>query len=214
MATSGDTAQTLSRGIDVLTLIAASPQGKTPSQVAAELGLSRTIVYRLVSTLVEHGLVRRRDDGLLTIGVGALRLSENVLPALRESTRDILERLAEKAGATAHLCVADGQEVLAVSVVEPQTTTFHVAYRVGSRTPLGVGALGQAIESARAGQSRLHESEGQLIPGAHGIVASLPDLAGALGAVGVVTLAGVETAVMRDAVQAAADELAKAFEPA
>ncbi|SDE03607.1 DNA-binding transcriptional regulator, IclR family [Paracoccus isoporae] len=202
-----DSAQTLNRGLDVLELLASSRQGRTITQIAADLGLSRTIVYRLATTLVDRGLLHRDSDGLHTVGLGTLRLGENVLPALRESTRPALEKLAERAAATAHFCVADGPDVLAVSVVEPSSTTFHVAYRVGSRTPAGLGALGRAVAAAAEGRSETFESVGALVPGAHGIVTSLPGLKAVAAAIGVVTLAGAETEVMRQAVEDCAREL-------
>ena len=101
---------------------------------------------------------------MLTTGLGTLRLTANVLPALREGTRDILERLAEEVGATAHLVIAEGDEALAVSVVEPRHTTFHVAYRTGSRTPLGVGALGKALAAAPRGERRALRERGRADP--------------------------------------------------
>jgi DNA-binding IclR family transcriptional regulator len=206
-----DTSQTLSRGLDVLKLLASSPHARTPAQLAQELGLSRTIIYRLVGTLVEHGLVRRAEDGTVSVSAGALVLTQHVLGSVREATREILEDLAREVEATAHFCVADGDDVLAVAVVEPPFTTFHVAYRVGARTGRGQGALGEAIEASRRGESDIFESEGKLVPGAHGVVASLPGLPGPPAAVGVVTLVGQETPAMADAVRRAAQRLHSAL---
>ena len=202
-----DTSQTLSRGLDVLALVCASADGLTPAQIASELKLSRTIVYRLVGTLAEHRLIRRNADGLLTAGLGTLSLTENIAPTLRQGSREILESLAEELGATAHLSIADGDEALAVAVVEPKSTTFHVAYRTGSRTPLGLGGVGQALLAARQGQRDLFTSEGQIVAGAKGIVAALPGPAGLACALGVVTLAGTDTSAWGPRVKAAAEEL-------
>lgn len=204
---SGDTSQTLGRGLDVLELVAASAEGLTPAQIAAQLELSRTIVYRLVGTLVEHRLVRRNSEGLLTAGLGTLALSQNIAPTLRHGSREVLEQLAEDLGATAHLAIVDGEEALAVSVVEPRTTTFHLAYRTGSRTPLGVGALGRALTAARAGEGGVYESEGELIGGAKGVVAAVPGSPSLAWCVGVVTLASMDTSTWGPRVRAAATEL-------
>lgn len=43
----------------------------------------------------------------------------------------------------------DGSEALAVAVVEPTWTDYHVAYRAGFRHPLDRGAAGRAILAAR-----------------------------------------------------------------
>ena len=57
----------------------------------------------------------------------------------------MLRRLAEQVGCTAHLTVAEGDEALALAVIEPSWTDFHVSYRVGARHPLNRGAAGKAI---------------------------------------------------------------------
>ncbi|OLT27344.1 hypothetical protein BJF79_01755 [Actinomadura sp. CNU-125] len=208
-----ETSQTLSRGLDVLQLLAASETALSPAQIATALGLSRTIVYRLVSTLAEYGLVRRDPDGSLTIGLGALRLTRNLHAGLRETAGEHLDRLANAAGATAHLVVADGGEALAVAVVEPRATTFHVAHRVGSRTPLGVGAAGKALVAAAEGRDGLFFSENELAPGAHGVSAPLRRVRGIAAAVGVVTLVGTATPEMRTLVERAAAALDDALDP-
>ena len=51
----------------------------------------------------------------------------------------------EKVGCTAHLTVVEGAEALALAVVEPSWTDFHVSYRVGTRHPLAQGAAGKAV---------------------------------------------------------------------
>ena len=74
-----------------------------------------------------------------------LHLASAVQPVLRDLAVPVLRALAEAVGCTAHLTVADGEEALALAVVEPSWTDFHVAYRVGSRHPLDQGAAGKAI---------------------------------------------------------------------
>lgn len=209
--TDSETSQTFSRGLDVLQLLAASPTGRTPSQLAAELSLSRTIIYRLLNTLLEHRLVRRTDDGRIIMAPGSLALTENVLGAMRQSVRPVLADLARDAEATAHFSVADGDDILAVAVEEPPFTTFHLSYRVGARTPRGRGALGDAIRAAGRGETGIFESEGKLIQGAYGIVAPLPSLNGPASAIGLVTLAGQESDRMRRLVATAAQRLSDDF---
>ncbi|MFD0822178.1 helix-turn-helix domain-containing protein, partial [Micromonospora zhanjiangensis] len=50
----GETAQTLDRGLRLLHLVADAPGGLTVTEAAARLGVGRTVVYRLVGALVEH----------------------------------------------------------------------------------------------------------------------------------------------------------------
>ncbi|NUS49674.1 MAG: helix-turn-helix domain-containing protein, partial [Nocardioidaceae bacterium] len=70
-----ETSQTLDRGLRVLHTLAASPQGLTVTALAAEIGVNRTVVYRLVTTLEQHGLARRDSHGRLHVGLGVLALA-------------------------------------------------------------------------------------------------------------------------------------------
>jgi DNA-binding IclR family transcriptional regulator len=140
-----ETSQTLDRGLRVLDALAAASNGLTVTELAAAIGVNRTVVYRLVSTLEQHALVRRDPRGRLQVGLGVLRLASAVQPVLRDLALPVLRDLAEAVGCTAHLTVADGDEALALAVAEPTWTDFHVGYRVGSRHPLDRGAAGRAI---------------------------------------------------------------------
>ena len=57
---SAETSQTLDRGLRVLEVLAGSPGGLTVTELAGRLGVNRTVVYRLVSTLEQHALLRER----------------------------------------------------------------------------------------------------------------------------------------------------------
>jgi DNA-binding IclR family transcriptional regulator len=149
-----ESAQTLDRGLRVLFALADAPRGRSVAELATELGLARPILYRLLATLEAHGLARRGGDGTFRIGLAVLDLARRVQPLLREAALPALRGLAERVGATAHLTVADGGEALAVAVVEPSWTAYHVGYRVGSRHPLDRGAAGRAILLARAQAAR------------------------------------------------------------
>src|SRR6478752_10690372 len=135
-----ETSQTLDRGLSVLELLSDSSDGLTVTEIAARLGVSRTVVYRLVVTLEQHALLRRGTDGRCRLGMAVLALARQVQPVLREAAIPALRRLADAVGATAHLTVVDGSDALAVAVVEPTRSDFHVAYRVGARHPLDRGA--------------------------------------------------------------------------
>ena len=122
-----ETSQTLDRGLRVLGVLAAAPDGLTVTELARRLGVNRTVVYRLVSTLEQHTLVRRDPRGRLHLGLGVLHLASAVQPVLRDLAVPVLRELAEAVGCTAHLTVADGQEALALAVVGPSGAGFHAS---------------------------------------------------------------------------------------
>lgn len=210
-----ETSQTLDRGLRVLSVLAGSPGGLSITELSATVGVNRTVVYRLVATLEQHGLCRRDASGRLHVGLGVLTLSRGLQPVLRELTNPVLRRLAEELGTTAHLTVADGGEALAIAVVEPTWTDFHVAYRVGARHPLEQGAAGKAILLGRDLDAdslpgdRFVQTVGELQPGARGLAAPVMGVEGLAASVGIVTLGDLDTAVVAPKVTAAALEVAQ-----
>lgn len=184
-------AQTLQRGLSLLRAVAdAEGDAATVSELAAAIDASRPAVYRLLGPLAEAGLVWR-DGSKVRLGAGLLRLAGRVLPQLREASVPILKELAEDVGATAHLSIAEGEEVQAVAVVEPSWTSFHVAYRVGSRHPISRGAAGKAI-TLRASEPGWVVTTGELQPGAVGVAAPLRGVAGLRASIGVVSLEPID----------------------
>ena len=202
--------QTLDRGLRALDALAAAPDGLTMTELAARLEVNRTVVHRLVATLERHALVRRGARGRLRVGLGVLRLGAAVQPVLREVALPVLRRLAEAVGCTAHLTLAEGEEALALAVVEPSWTDFHVGYRVGSRHPVGTGAAGRAILLGRSAEAAPYAvSVGELQAGARGLAAPVRGVAGLQASVGIVTLdAGLDEEVVGPRVVDAAAELA------
>ncbi len=206
--------QTLDRGLRILEELADEDHaaGMTISELAALLGVGRPVVYRLVATLEEHQLVTRHE-GRARLGLGMHRLAGAAVPALRQRARPSLRRLADAVGATAHLTVVEGGEAVALVVVEPSATDFHVAYRTGARHALERGAAGRAILAAREGAPRLVRTMGDLQQGAHGLAMALP--VGAARAhleasVGVVALHELDESTVEPAIRTAAEELAEA----
>ena len=93
---------------------------------------------------------------------------------------------------TAHLTVADGDEALALAVVEPSWTDFHVSYRVGARHPLDKGAAGRAILLGRDPAAEFAVTGAELPSGAKGLAAPIRHIAGFEGSVGIITLGDLD----------------------
>ena len=204
--------QTLDRGLRLLELLAARDHGQTVTDLAEALDVARPVVYRLLATLEDHGLAAVDGTGRYRLGFGLTRLSGRLLPVLRAAAEPRLRVLADDVGATAHLTVADGDDGVAVAVVEPSATSFHVAYRTGSRHPLDRGAAGKAILGGRrppTQRRRWYLTTGELQEGAVGLATPLGH--GQIEAsVGVVTLGRIDErrigpAVVRTATALRAD---------
>lgn len=183
--------QTLDRGLQLLEVIAAEPAGYPIGELTDRLGLNRTVVYRLVSTLERRGLVHRDGAGRITAGLGLVPLAGAVHPMLRARTSPVLRALADEVGATAHLTVAEADEAEAIAVVEPRWTDVHVAYRVGARHDVHDAAAGRAIVLARdprPGAPAYVSSAGEFQHGAQGVAAPILGVDGLDASLGIVSL--------------------------
>ena len=143
--TNNHQALTLDRGLSVLEALAESDQGMTVGEIAIALGIHRQAVYRLLGTLERRNFAAPAGPGRWRLGIGAISLNGAFVPRLQAAARPLLRDLAERGVATAFLTVAEGNETVALAVVEPSQTDFHLAYREGSRHPLNLGAAGVAI---------------------------------------------------------------------
>jgi DNA-binding IclR family transcriptional regulator len=208
--TGRESSLTLERGLALLQAVADSEsEAPTISDLATAIGASRAAVYRLLVPLQDRGLVRR-DGSKVRLGLGLLRLAARVTPQLRLAALPALRELAESVGATAHLTVADGEEAQAVAVIEPSWTTYHVAYRVGTRHPLSRGAAGKAIGLREENPGWL-ATTGELQSGASGIAAPVRGVPGLRASVGVVSFQALDGDVVGPEVLAAAAAVATAL---
>ena len=164
-----ETSQTFDRGLRLLELLADADGAPTVTELAEALGVARPVVYRLLATLEDHGLAAADDAGRYRIGLGLVHLGGRVLPVVRAAAEPHLRLLAEEVRATAHLTVAEGDEGVAVPVVEPSSTAFHVAYRTGTRHRSTVVPLGRPSSgAATARPRRWYVTIGELQEGARG----------------------------------------------
>ncbi|WP_019813546.1 IclR family transcriptional regulator [Saccharomonospora saliphila] len=200
---------TLDRGLAVLQAVADADGSATISELATAIGSSRAAVYRLLVPLAERGLVWR-EGSRVRLGSGVLRLAGQMLPQLRAVARPVLHDLAESVGATAHLSVVEGEHVHVVAVAEPSWTTFHVAYRVGSRHPAARGAVGKALAQRPRGRGWAAVS-GDPQRGTFSVAATVRSIPGVRAVLGVVSLTALDNATVGSQLVEAATTLADAL---
>jgi DNA-binding IclR family transcriptional regulator len=139
--------QTLSRGIRVLEILAESPDAMTIAELSTALGVHRSIAYRILRTLEDHGLVVRNPAGAAQLGPRMASLARSVSRDLQSAALPALTALANDLTMTAFLAVLDRHEVVTLVSVEPPRAHAAVAQRPGTRHPLASGAPGIAIQS-------------------------------------------------------------------
>lgn len=138
--------QSLMNGVDVLQLLA-DESNLTLTDIANRLGMNKTVVYRVLNTLQQMGMVRRNTtDKRYRLG---LRLWEFGAVAIRDlRVRDLalhhLPHLAEQTGEAVNLSVFDDGDVLFLESVRTGTPGT-VQSSVATRCPAHCSAAGKAI---------------------------------------------------------------------
>lgn len=137
--------QTLSRGLRILEILADAGRPMTIDRVAEALAVHRSIAYRLVRTLEDHGLVTRDAAGQLVLGARLAALAAGVQRDLQVAALPELTAAAEDLGMTCFVGVLDGDQCTTVVSVEPTRPVATVAQRPGARHSVTRGAPGKAI---------------------------------------------------------------------
>jgi DNA-binding IclR family transcriptional regulator len=126
-------------------LIEVSERGPlSPAQLARALGLNRTVVHRLLTTLHQRGFVTRQDGGYGP-GTVLVRLADHVQPEMRVAGRAAMGKLVEQVGETVVMHVPDGDEAVVLEQVVAQGNLVRVQHEIGSRHALAAGASGRAL---------------------------------------------------------------------
>lgn len=138
-----ETSQTADHALRLLEVLRAAGALST-TELAARLGVSRTVATRLVATLANHDLVRRTAGGV-ALGFGLLDLAAGLAVTVREAAHPHLQDLALRFHETAVLAVADGETAVAVDQVVPDRRVVRIHYHVGSRHSLAEAAHGKVM---------------------------------------------------------------------
>jgi len=200
--------QTLSRGIRILEILREAGEPLSIDDVARRLGVHRSVAYRLLRTLEDHGLVGRTEAGRIELGARLAALAAGVAQDLQSEALPELTAVANELGMTCFLVVLDRDECVTLSSVEPRHAVASVAQRPGSRHPVGRGAPGKAVLSllprsqwpeavteqtereVREGLARgFMISHDEVIPNLHAVAVPLPLRGRAPAAIAVVSLA-------------------------
>ena len=145
--TGAPASQTLSRGIRILEILADAREPLSIDELARRLDVHRSVAYRLVRTLEDHGLIGREDSGRVALGARMAALAAGVAHDLQAEALPELTAVANELGMTCFVSVLDHDECVTLVSVEPRHAVASVAQRPGTRHPVTVGAPGKAILS-------------------------------------------------------------------
>ncbi|WP_425561237.1 IclR family transcriptional regulator [Microbacterium deminutum] len=133
----------------MLELLADAREPLSIDALADRLGVHRSVAYRLLRTLEDHGLVTRDPHGRVALGARMAALAAGVAHDLQAEALPELTAAANELGMTCFVVVLDHDECVTLVSVEPRHAAASVAQRPGTRHPVGIGAPGKVIRAAR-----------------------------------------------------------------
>jgi len=144
-----DGTQSIHRAFLLLNRVAENHEyGSELRDLIADTGLERTTAYRLLSTLVAHGLVHRDPiSKKYRLGISSMKigLSAMTRSPILESTRNILLSLARTTEDSVFLTVANGDYAHCLHMEKGSSTPKVVTTLVGNLHLLGIGIAGKAL---------------------------------------------------------------------
>lgn len=147
------------RGLGVLVAVAEAGEARA-DEIAEDLGVPLSTVYRYLRTLRELDLVEERDRSYVP-GWRLLELAGQDVARTRlvEFGHAVLRELSRSTGETAVLTVRAGRRALCLRQVEAQHPD-RLAFRIGQLLPLYAGA-GQRVLLAHAPDAVIDQVLGQ-----------------------------------------------------
>lgn len=158
------TIQSVDRALLLLRDIAySSPNGRSLAELTGVLNIDRSSVFRLLTTLGKHDLIRQDEAGKrykLGYGIyslaGALRVQDKITLA----AQPFLHELVEKTGENAHLAVRSRKQCVFIDR-EAGTQTLTANTDIGSTEELYCTAVGKSLLAgmSREGVAELYGGE-------------------------------------------------------
>jgi IclR family transcriptional regulator, KDG regulon repressor len=147
------------RVLDILELVAASPDGMSRTEITARLGLPKSSASVLLRSLVGRAYLQASADGRrLTIGVRAFETGSGFLRqmSMRDIARAAMDDLVRELGQTCHLAVLAGRDVVYLDKVDPPHAAVQLVTSIGARLAAAGTAVGLA-QLAFLGDRELEE---------------------------------------------------------
>lgn len=145
--TNGSAIQSVQRAVAILRSFTRIESELSVTTLSEQLGLHKSTVSRLLSTLQHEGLVEQNpENGKYRLGLTLVTLAGIVLERLNlpQVAQPYLTLLAETTQETVNVVILDGRECVNVSGVASPRPIQYIG-RIGRRTPLHCTAAGKVL---------------------------------------------------------------------
>nr|WP_249365707.1 IclR family transcriptional regulator [Cytobacillus citreus] len=139
--------KSVGRALDIIMLVSMKKGGLGVTEIANQIDINKSSVYRILSTLVQYGYVEQdKETGRYKLGYKFLEVSSRLLEFidLREEAKPFLKELENETNEVIHLVVYDQGEVVYIEKLDG-SETLRMHSKVGKRAPMHCTSVGKAI---------------------------------------------------------------------
>lgn len=139
--------KSVSRALDIITLVSSKRDGLGVTEIANQIDINKSSVYRILSTMAQYGYIEQdRESGRYKLGYKFLEISSKLLESidLRTEAKPYLKELENETNEVIHLVVYDQGEVVYIEKLEGNET-LRMHSKVGKRAPMHCTSVGKAI---------------------------------------------------------------------
>ncbi|MCP3027503.1 IclR family transcriptional regulator [Halobacillus sp. A5] len=141
--------KSVGRAMDVINAVSTSRNGMGVTDIAQQMDINKSSVYRILHTLEEYGFIEQNEEsGKYKLGYKLLEISSRLLESidLRTEAQPFLKTLENYTSEVIHLVVYDQGEVVYLEKMEG-TETLRMHSKVGRRAPMHCTSVGKVILS-------------------------------------------------------------------
>jgi DNA-binding IclR family transcriptional regulator len=140
-------APALSKGLDILELLASEAEGKSQAEIAKTLGRTTSEIFRMLMVLRKRGYVELEEEGdrySLTTKMFEVAHRHPPIRRLTAVAGEAMQRLADRINQSIHLAILHSGRVLVIAQVDcPDNNITSV--RLGAHIPLFDTASGRVL---------------------------------------------------------------------
>ncbi|MGM0409965.1 MAG: IclR family transcriptional regulator [Bacillota bacterium] len=138
--------KSVDKTLNILEKLVQSENSLGVTEISNSLGLHKSTVHRLLSTLEYRGYVKKDKNNRYSVGIKLLEIGSKSLNKsdIRNEIKPYLEELKNETKETIHLGILDNYEVIYIDKVEsPKTIRMYSS--IGKRAPVHCTGLGKCL---------------------------------------------------------------------
>ena len=138
--------QSIERAFDIIEAVATSKNSAVLTEIAEKTGLHKSTAYRIISTLLKRGYLKKNEDGTYKIGLKLIEAASYYIDSLQLQTevRPYIAQITAKFGLTSHLGILEGDKVVYIEKMDI-FSNIKLYSQIGLRMPAYCSSLGKCL---------------------------------------------------------------------